>query len=68
MKIILILLAWATIFIAYNFICLYLSGGEMVVHEHSNVILTIEMCLSVFIAAGSLGFLIGYIGGRLWSK
>ena len=64
MKIILILLAWATIFIAYNFICLFLSGSEMVVHEYSDVILTIEMCLSVFIAAGCLGFSIGFVYRR----
>ena len=60
MKIILFLLFWATLFIAYNFICLFLSGGEMLVHEHLNTILIIEMCLSIFIVSGCLGFTIGY--------
>jgi hypothetical protein len=61
MKIVLFLTTWATVFIAYMFICLYLSGGEMVVAEHIAWVRTLELCLSIFIAAGVLGFSIGYL-------
>jgi len=60
----LILLAWATSFIAFNFWGLYLYEGELLITEPIAWLRTLEFILSLFIASGSVGLLIGYAYGR----
>jgi len=60
MILLLILLAWSTSFIAFNFWGLCLNEGEFLITEPIAWLRTLELILSVFIASGSIGLLMGY--------
>lgn len=56
---ILFVLAFSTIFIAYNFIgiCIY---GEILIREPNTILLYVETILASIFGIGSLGIFLGY--------